>query len=265
MNARRALREMAARKQAGLHGERAVEQALEPLTRLGWRLLSDRAIPRSPANIDHLLVGPPGIVVVDSKAHSGPVRLAPSGDLLVRGRPFRRERDAVLGYAAGAQQAAWRSGWRAPALPMLCFSQDVGLSAPLVAGPLVALQLDQLVYYLQSLPAIFTPQQVWQLSECLDSAYPSKNVRIPPRQTYLSPPAIPAPPAAVRRGRHQAGQRTARPRPDAAQQALMGIVRIAMLVVLGVIALTVVSNAVKHIPTGTTPHPQPSVTRSAGP
>jgi hypothetical protein len=54
--------------QAGASGEVQVAAALEPLTEIGWRILADRRWPGpSEANIDLILVGPGGVVVIDVK------------------------------------------------------------------------------------------------------------------------------------------------------------------------------------------------------
>ncbi|MGH8932025.1 MAG: nuclease-related domain-containing protein [Egibacteraceae bacterium] len=41
------------------------------MQRRGWVVLHDLAIRGSRANIDHLLIGPPGVVVIDSKRWKG--------------------------------------------------------------------------------------------------------------------------------------------------------------------------------------------------
>src|SRR6185312_6358216 len=50
--------------------------ALRPLEDRGWRVLHDRRWPGSTrANVDHVVVGPPGVMVVDTKHWAGPVEL----------------------------------------------------------------------------------------------------------------------------------------------------------------------------------------------
>jgi hypothetical protein len=44
-------------------------------------VLHDLAIPGSRANIDHLVIGPGGVFVIDSKQYRGRLRLDPSGRL----------------------------------------------------------------------------------------------------------------------------------------------------------------------------------------
>ena len=65
----------------GAVGERRTARLLGPLERHGWAILHDLAVPRSPANIDHLAIGPGGVFVIDSKQYRGRLQLDPSGRL----------------------------------------------------------------------------------------------------------------------------------------------------------------------------------------
>jgi hypothetical protein len=65
----------------GAAGERRTAQLLDPLERHGWAVLHDLAIPGSRANIDHLVIGPGGVFVVDSKHYRGRLQLDPTGRL----------------------------------------------------------------------------------------------------------------------------------------------------------------------------------------
>ena len=55
----------------GAAGERRTARLLAPLEHRGWAVLHDLAIPGTQANIDHLVIGPGGVVVVDSKRYRG--------------------------------------------------------------------------------------------------------------------------------------------------------------------------------------------------
>jgi Nuclease-related domain len=57
--------------QRGAQGERRTARLLVPFERRGWAVLHDLALPGSPANIDHLVIGPGGVLVIDSKQYRG--------------------------------------------------------------------------------------------------------------------------------------------------------------------------------------------------
>jgi Nuclease-related domain len=67
--------------QRGAAGERRTARLLDPLARQGWAVLHDLAIPGSQANLDHLVIGPGGVFVIDSKQYRGRLQLDPSGRL----------------------------------------------------------------------------------------------------------------------------------------------------------------------------------------
>jgi hypothetical protein len=69
----------------GAAGERRTARLLSRLEQRGCVVLHDLAVPGSPANIDHLVIGPGGVVVIDSKQYRGRVQLDPDG-LLWHGR-----------------------------------------------------------------------------------------------------------------------------------------------------------------------------------
>ena len=65
----------------GAAGERRTARLLAPLERHGWAILHDLAVPGSTANLDHLVIGPGGVFVIDSKQYRGRLQLDPSGRL----------------------------------------------------------------------------------------------------------------------------------------------------------------------------------------
>lgn len=66
----------------GAHGEELLGARLDGLTTRGVRLLHDRRIPRTRANIDHMAVGPTGVHVIDAKRYKGRPSLRVEGGLL---------------------------------------------------------------------------------------------------------------------------------------------------------------------------------------
>jgi Nuclease-related domain len=65
--------------QRGAHGERHTARLLNRLVRDGYVIFHDLAIPGSPANVDHLVIGPSGVFVIDSKQWSGSVQQGADG------------------------------------------------------------------------------------------------------------------------------------------------------------------------------------------
>jgi len=55
----------------GAHGEQVLGQRLDRLVERGVHLLHDRRIARTTANIDHLVVCPSGVFVIDAKKYQG--------------------------------------------------------------------------------------------------------------------------------------------------------------------------------------------------
>ena len=63
----------------GAKGERRTARLLDRLTRDGFVVFHDLAIPGSPANVDHLMIGPTGVFVIDSKQWTGTVHQSADG------------------------------------------------------------------------------------------------------------------------------------------------------------------------------------------
>lgn len=70
---------------AGTDGEDRTAQALSELEAEGFVVLHDRRKPGSSANINHVIVGPTGVFVVESKSYSGPLSIQ-GDDVYVGGR-----------------------------------------------------------------------------------------------------------------------------------------------------------------------------------
>jgi hypothetical protein len=76
--------------QRGAAGERHTARLLDWLVRDGYVVFHDLAVPGSPANIDHLVIGPSGVFVVDSKQWTGSVHQG--GDGLAWHNHYRLDR-----------------------------------------------------------------------------------------------------------------------------------------------------------------------------
>jgi hypothetical protein len=65
--------------QRGAAGERRTARLLDRLTRDGYVVFHDLAVPGSDANVDHLVIGPTGLFVIDSKQWTGSVHQSADG------------------------------------------------------------------------------------------------------------------------------------------------------------------------------------------
>jgi hypothetical protein len=65
--------------QRGAAGERRTARLLDRLTRDGFVVFHDLAVPDSDANVDHLMIGPSGVFVIDSKQWTGSVYQSADG------------------------------------------------------------------------------------------------------------------------------------------------------------------------------------------
>jgi hypothetical protein len=89
---------------AGAAGEARVAAFLETLQSQGWMALHDVRWPGRPkANLDHVLVGPGGVIVIDAKNWSGDVRLRNG---ILRQNGYSREREVAGILKQGAAVAA---------------------------------------------------------------------------------------------------------------------------------------------------------------
>jgi Nuclease-related domain len=80
--------------QRGAKGERHTARLLHRLRRDGYVSFHDLALPDSPANLDHLVVGPSGVFVIDSKQWTGEVHQ--SADGLVWHDHYRLDRTLAI-------------------------------------------------------------------------------------------------------------------------------------------------------------------------
>jgi hypothetical protein len=99
--------------QRGAHGERHTARLLDRLPREGYVVFHDLAVPGSPANVDHLVIGPSGVFVIDSKQWTGSVQQGADGLAWHNHYPLDRALETV-GWEA--QQVSRVLGSRAAAL-----------------------------------------------------------------------------------------------------------------------------------------------------
>jgi len=144
----------------GARGERRTARHLRKLVREGWTVLHDLAIPQSRANGDHLLIGPPGVFLVDSKAWHGRITLTVDGSAWHNGHPLDQTLATVRWEA---QQLAGTIG--APVLPLLCVHDTQIPWDEIYVDSVPVLTPAKLLALLRSLPAHMDKVGVMLLAE----------------------------------------------------------------------------------------------------
>jgi hypothetical protein len=96
----------------GAHGERRTARLLGRLVRDGYVVFHDLAVPDSDANLDHLVIGPSGVFVIDSKQWTGSVHEGSDGLAWHNHYPLDRTLETVrweariIGRLLGTRAAA---------------------------------------------------------------------------------------------------------------------------------------------------------------
>lgn len=166
----------AERFEQGADGEEATAEVLGELSSSGWRVFHDVQWPgRERANIDHVLVGPPGVFVVDTKAWSGRIEVGP-GSLRVAGQ--RRTRTL-----AAAKEAATAVSGLLPRLhpsavhPVVCFVRP----EPLHQTPdeVLVCSTQNVAALLADRPVLLDEPQVSAAAEVLGRSLKAAPARLP--------------------------------------------------------------------------------------
>jgi Nuclease-related domain len=149
--------------QRGARGERRTARQLDRLTRHGWVVFHDLAIPDSRANADHLIIGPAGVFLADSKNWRGHLAFAPDGTLWHGSYPLTATL-ATIGFEAAAIAGALA----VPGLavePLLVVHGSTIPWGEQYLGGVAVLPARRLVATLLALPPLLTDEQVTQLAQ----------------------------------------------------------------------------------------------------
>jgi hypothetical protein len=110
----------------GADGERRVAEVLADVD--GIAVLHDRLMPASRANIDHLVIGPAGVHVIDAKKYTGAVEVREAGTLFrsdprlyVNGRDRTSVVDGVEGQVDAVRSVLGDRFGHVPVHGVLCF------------------------------------------------------------------------------------------------------------------------------------------------
>jgi hypothetical protein len=144
-------------------GERRTARLLGPLERHGWVILHDLAVPHSRANIDHLVIGPGGVFVIDSKHYRGRLQLDPTGRLWHGRYPLAPTLQAV---SFEADQAA--VVLPDPGMAVVPIVAVHGAQVPwgkVVVDGVPVVSARRLPTMLRQLPAVLGPERVTALGD----------------------------------------------------------------------------------------------------
>src|SRR5574341_1196879 len=143
----------------GAKGERLTARRLRRLGR-GWTVFHDLAIPGSRANADHLVIGPPGVFLIDSKHYRGRLTLTPEGTLWYGHHSLTGILATVRWEAAVLCQVLSTS-----ANPMLCVHGAQLPWGELMVEGVPVLATDRLATTLRALPPLADQAQLALLTE----------------------------------------------------------------------------------------------------
>ncbi|HWD47605.1 MAG TPA: nuclease-related domain-containing protein [Actinomycetota bacterium] len=147
----------------GAAGERRTARVLAALERQGWAVLHDLAVPGSRANIDHLVIGPSGVFVIDSKQYRGRLQLDQSGRLWHGRYPLAPALRAVTFEAD--QAALVLTDPDVVVVPILAIHGTQVPWGKVVADGVPVVAARRLPRMLRQLPAVLGPERVAGLAD----------------------------------------------------------------------------------------------------
>jgi hypothetical protein len=169
------LRRRAERMRKGADGEQRTAELLAPLRADGFVLLHDRAIPNSRANIDHLVIGPTGVWVVDSKNFSGAVTYG--NGMVWRGRyPLRDKLETLQWEATEAQRALLPAlmALKTFVAPLMCIHGARLPSRLVVVDGVQVARPEDMLSIIRDAPVVMVPGDVADVAALAARALPPK-------------------------------------------------------------------------------------------
>lgn len=154
---------------AGALGEEQVADVLDGLAPLGWVVLHDVAWPgRARANLDHVLIGPGGVLVIDTKNWSGTVTVDATGGLRCNG--YRKTKEVEAVQAARQSVLAITSTLTPDVVAgLICLAAQEQAAVTVDSGTVVVGR-QQLLQYVLDLPPVLSTQTVRQVGMTLTDA-----------------------------------------------------------------------------------------------
>jgi hypothetical protein len=147
----------------GAAGERRTAQLLGQLERHGWAILHDLAVPGSRANIDHLVIVPAGVFVIDSEQYRGRLQLDASGRLWHGRYPLAPTLRAASFEADQAAQVLPDPG--VAVVPIVAVHRAQVPWGKVVMDGVPVVPARRLPSMLRALPAVLGPERVAAMAD----------------------------------------------------------------------------------------------------
>ncbi|HEX6877833.1 MAG TPA: nuclease-related domain-containing protein [Nocardioidaceae bacterium] len=171
---------------AGDAGEQRLREAVAPLLEAGWFALHNRARPHG-GNIDHILIGPSGIYVLDAKAWTGPVTID-GAVIRSNGRNYSASLRGVADQAAEVRAAARTWGYTGEvAAGLVLTGKDPGPQEPIRVGEVTVCGVTSLRASLAMRLPVLDAAQVKDLSRRVAEAFPLMNATTAPTAATILP------------------------------------------------------------------------------
>lgn len=164
----------AARWRRGAEGEELTAELLAPIRYLGWVVLHDLRVPGSAANVDHLVIGPSRVWLIDSKARRGRIKVLGDGRLWY-GRTCLDDSLAVVRWTAQSvgRVLTTRSASDAVVVqPVVCVHGARLPLSPLSWDGVVLVETGDLVELLTGTDSLFFPPRMQRLGATAASFLP---------------------------------------------------------------------------------------------
>lgn len=167
----------AGRHAAGCRGERAVCGALSRLALVGYHHSDDlrwRADPDGRANLDHLVVGPSGVYVVDAKSWAGRIEVR-GRQVLQDGVPRDDRLLALMWMTHRVEEVMHAAGYAQRPQAVVCFTSD---QSPLSTTDdhLLLTDVHRITGTLSARPTVLSASEISDVAEVLAYAFPAYDV-----------------------------------------------------------------------------------------
>lgn len=163
---------------AGAEGERRVAEALSALPST-WTAVHDRLLMPgvTESNLDHLLVGPAGVILIDAKNFSGDITIWRESLYQHLGAGERRSSRNLIGELRKVHWMTHQVSTRiaVPVTPVLCLagSRQASFGEPVLVSGVWVVPLDTLVSWLVARPTIVDGEGTRRLLPRVLSEFPS--------------------------------------------------------------------------------------------